>query len=425
MKKHKNKLLLLTSSVFLLSNLVGCNSFHIEIPITTVNETKEDSESLSDKTSLELEFNESEDVIQQIIEQSTEIAEENDISGDDIVVETHIEPIGSFEIVDDARVCKNLNFDMSNKLVSVYDVQGNSIIASSVAVDRNKKDECVLKYKTKDSNIDVWIYTNASGTDKNKPWEPVVVNNTLMASYPVVSEGFMGSDYTGNYIQLDEVKTDEAGVVTHTVYNDTYVNKTLNNVLISIHLSAIRNFSDENYNASRLISDAEIRKVLDSFSYVESKEVQIIEKTFNFEDTLRFSQHIVNSNLVSDLPYSVNERVVAGGETISAVEVVDKPGLKLQVKNPDTVSKSIKQCEIVSLTYDFLESSEYDCLLFGYLMANSSLEEVDTIILQYDNYYIDSNGTGYVVYNLDKDCIKSVTTYYVQKRLAGVVVDFN
>lgn len=428
MRKHTNKLFLLTSSVFLLSNIVGCSGFHVEIPITTITETKEDSESLESEVN-EINLDESDDIIQQIIEQSSS-EDLNNTNIEEITSEEEIkmvssEPIGSFQIIDDAIICKNLNFDMSNKLVSVYDVEGNSVVASSVAVDRTKKEECVLKYKIKDSNVDVWVYTNSSGVDKNKLWEPVVVTNSLIANYGYTHEGFIGSDYTGNYLQLDEVKTDEAGVVTHTVYNDTYVTKIMNNVLISLHLSTIKNFSDENYTPTRLISDAEIRKVLDSFSYVDSKEVQVIEKTFNFENTLIFSQHVINSNIVSDLPYSVSERVVAGGETISAVEVVDNPGLKLQVKNPDTISKSIKQCQIVSLTYDFLESSEYDCMLFDYLVPNSHLEDVDTIILKYDNYYIDSNGTGYVTYNLDKDCIKSVTTYYIQNRLAGLVVDFN
>ena len=67
---------------------------------------------------------------------------------------------------------------------------------------------------------------------------------------------------------------------------------------------------------------------------------------------------------------------------------------------------------------------DYDIRIFGYLKANSRLEDLNTDILNYDSYYINDEGTGYIIYNIGRWDIRSITAYYVKDRLSGLLINF-
>jgi hypothetical protein len=405
MNKNIIKSVALLMGVSILAS--GCSKFHVEIPITSSNDTSE-----TEKT----DSVEHEDLIEKLVEtiNSTDNAViEDEVEGEDTTVTEEsnseaaeeVSSIGSFEIVDDVKVTKHINLDVNNKSVSVYDIDGQSLVNSSFKVDRTKKEECVLKIKNKDTGYDSWVYINENGENREKPWETGVITDSLYSVYTADVDYISGSDYTGNYTQIVEPIVQDSGETVYKIYNDTYVSKRFNSVLLTAHLMNVKVFDEASYNEQILsgryrgvVTTSDIETLLSYFSFVDAKEVTVVEKQFNFVNILSFSDKVLTGNKVSDLPFNVVERVVSGGETLNTVEVPDRENLELRVKNTDLISKSINQCNMLSLTYSFNEDSDYDVLLFDYLAPNTSLSDVDISVLKYDSYYIDGDGTGYVIY---------------------------
>lgn len=409
--KFKN---IIVCAVPLLIGITACSNYRVEIPITKVTESQ--TEEISEEYSLEESTSQSE-----ILNNSVDLISDTSttLNSEDIDVPLHS---------DEVRVCKNVNFDKSNKIVSLYKNNNGTLEEMSLDLDRTRESDVILKYKYKDDSINCWVYISTNGEIAQRPWEEVSVTNELLATFTPFISDLSGDGYTGNFTQLNQVITNEEGIASYQVYNDTYIVKYLNdNTILHLHLTDTVASQDEMIES--IITNEDIIKYLEPFTYVNTPEdIQIEYDELAYGNSITIDDMVVNSNNIEQLGLvdRINEAVVTGGSVMENIPVDNYSGVTLRFKNNDVISKSIKQCDLLSLQYEFNESEEYNCVLFGYLNGNSSLSDIDMDIRPYDNYFIDENGTGYVVYDLSNsgEGIKAITTYYIKDRLSSLVIEF-
>lgn len=447
------KIILFSVAASLCICSVSCNNVHIEIPVTTLKNA-EDIVDMLDKVDMDVEssseFSDS--------ESESAVIEGETVSEDNPVDVVEQKETVSFKVVNDIRVCKNINFDTSDKLCTLYLVESGSIKSVDMHQDMTKIEECAIKFKSHDSRYEGWAYINTNGINKERPWEGTIIQESMINSYTPKIDSISGDGFTGSYTQvaIPELNEDGTGVVT--VYNDTYASKDYMGTLIVLHLTAAKRMNITEYNEAEIIlSSQDIADVFNNFKFIDNTEYKVEEKQFNFTEPITFIKSktlettetletevgadsettenkvqvidevigSITTNEMSDFPFTVTEQVVTGQQILNMVEVADKPGMNLKVQNTDMIYKSVNQCKLLSLSYEFTEGESYDIRLFGYLKANSRLEELDTSVLEYDNYYINEEGTGYIIYNIGRWNIRSITTYYVKDRLSGVLVEFD
>lgn len=434
---------------------VSCTNMHLEIPVTTLKNA--------------------EDIILETFESLEETLEESLAEGDG---EEPLETEGAsgadlesleasettaFKVVNDIRVCKNINFDTSNKVCTLYSIESGTIKSVDMHQDMTKTEECAIKFKSADSRYEGWAYLNTSGANKERPWEGTIIQSSMLESFTPRVESISGDGFTGNYTQVavPEMNADGTGVVT--VYNDTYATKDFNGTLVILHLMAAKRSDIAEYNEGEVILTVDdISSVYADFKFVDNTEYKVEEKQFNFSEPVSFVQSkelevlepsvefsgeaetetaetkaaapekkvveetvgSIKSKFMTDFPYPVAEQVMTGQQILNDVAVGDKPGMLLSVQNTDVIYKSVNQGNLLSLSYEFTEGEDYDIRIFGYLKANSRLEDLNTDILNYDSYYINDEGTGYIIYNIGRWDIRSITAYYVKDRLSGLLINF-